>query len=997
MTKLFGIPIDELAAVLVALLATSLAVVGVLALRNRMFFRMGVRNIGRRRGRSALIVVGSMLGTAIIAAALATGDTMGSTVRSSAISALGQADEVIAAKGVATALAAGSEGTTGTRYFPESYADRISRSVAGTGLVDGVAPVIVETIAVQDLTTRQNEPRATLFAGDPVSLKPFGDITSEGQTVSLADLKAGEVYLNADAADELGASAGDSLRVLAGTDFITAKVKAIVRYDGGATDGSGLLLPLSEAQRLLDKPGLVKAVFVSNTGGAESGAKLSSQAIQKMQPTLSELGLEADNTKEDALNAADKAGATFMSMFTTFGSFSIAAGILLIFLIFVMLAAERRGELGIARAVGTRRGHLVQMFLFEGVAYDLIAAAIGVLIGVAVAYGMVLVMASAFGQAFGDFQISYSVKPVSLVVAYSIGVLLTLAVVAFSAWRVSRMNIVTAIRDLPDPPVEKGRRRRWILGLVGVALGGLLAVSGVSAEDSVVLGLGVSLIILSFVPILHALGLPDRAVHTGAGLGLVIWFVLPISRWLFGDMKVNFSMFLLGGLMVVIGATWVIVYNSDLLLGGLASTFGRIRSLAPILRMSVAYPLRSVFRTGVTLAMFTLVVFTIVVGAITTSSFLHATDNIDAFGGGFDIRASTSPASPIADMPGALRFARGVKPDDFTVVSSISDLPVDANQVGTGAKPETYVVHGADRAFLTNTTYTFAARAEGYGSDAAVWQAIQNRRNLAVVDQFVVPRRAQWGFGPMPAFHLTGFYLEDKTFKPVPVTVRDAQTGKALTLTVIGVLSDTAPELMAGIWTSQSTLAPTFGDRVLPTTQLFALRPGVDAQAEAKQLESAFLAHGMQADSLQKLLDDVIGGNLTFNRLIMGFMGLGLIVGVAALGVISARSVVERRQQIGVLRAIGFRRRMVQACFLLESSFIALTAILVGTVLGVVVGHSVISDSRRTPSWEGMAFIVPWWTFAIVFVVVYAVALATTWVPALRASRVYPAEALRYQ
>ena len=66
-----------------------------------------------------------------------------------------------------------------------------------------------------------------------------------------------------------------------------------------------------------------------------------------------------------------------MSMFTTFGSFSIAAGILLIFLIFVMLAAERRGELGIARAIGTRRRHLVQMFLFEGVAYDVVAAAVG--------------------------------------------------------------------------------------------------------------------------------------------------------------------------------------------------------------------------------------------------------------------------------------------------------------------------------------------------------------------------------------------------------------------------------------------------------------------------------------------------------------------------------------------------------------------------------------------------------------------------------------------
>ena len=146
-----------------------------------------------------------------------------------------------------------------------------------------------------------------------------------------------------------------------------------------------------------------------------------------------------------------------MSMFTTFGSFSIAAGILLIFLIFVMLAAERRGELGIARAVGTRRGHLVQMFLYEGLAYDLVAAAVGALLGIAVAFAMVLAMAAAF-NAEADFDISFSVKPTSIFVAYAIGVLLTLAVVAFSAWRVSRMNIVSAIRNLPEPPAT-GKRR----------------------------------------------------------------------------------------------------------------------------------------------------------------------------------------------------------------------------------------------------------------------------------------------------------------------------------------------------------------------------------------------------------------------------------------------------------------------------------------------------------------------------------------------------------
>jgi putative ABC transport system permease protein len=81
MTKLFGIPIETLAVVLAAALGAALVALAVLALRNRIFLRLGIRNIRRRPARSALIVVGSMLGTAIIAAALATGDTMSTIVR----------------------------------------------------------------------------------------------------------------------------------------------------------------------------------------------------------------------------------------------------------------------------------------------------------------------------------------------------------------------------------------------------------------------------------------------------------------------------------------------------------------------------------------------------------------------------------------------------------------------------------------------------------------------------------------------------------------------------------------------------------------------------------------------------------------------------------------------------------------------------------------------------------------------------------------------------
>ena len=92
------------------------------------------------------------------------------------------------------------------------------------------------------------------------------------------------------------------------------------------------------------------------------------------------------------------------------------------------------------------------------------------------------------------------------------------------------------------------------------------------------------------------------------------------------------------------------------------------------------------------------------------------------------------------------------------------------------------------------------------------------------------------------------------------------------------------------------------------------------------------------ADSYKKLVHDAVATSLVIDRLVLGFMGLGLVVGVAALGVIAARSVVERRQQIGVMRAIGFQASAVRLGFLLESGLLAVSSIVVGAALGLAMG-----------------------------------------------------------
>jgi len=412
--------------------------------------------------------------------------------------------------------------------------------------------------------------------------------------------------------------------------------------------------------------------------------------------------------------------------------------------------------------------------------------------------------------------------------------------------------------------------------------------------------------------------------------------------------------------------------------------------------MSMAYPLRARFRTGTTLAMFTLVVFTLVTGSATNGSFVKSID-VDDFGGGFQVRAGTVGAAPVDDMATALQSARGIRSEDITYVGSQSVLAVEAKQLGTGRGFESYLVRGLDPSFLEHTTFGLGGIARAYGSAREVWEAVRDRPGLAVVDSFIVPRRDNFNFGVPPDFALSGFYFEDGKFDPIPIEVFDKQTGKSARLTVIGILKDTAPFEMVGISTSQPTLTSAFPGRTHPTIHYFGLTPGVDPEDAAAKLESAFLENGLEAQSIQEVVDDTVAASLTFNRLIQGFMGLGLIVGVAALGVISARAVVERRQQVGVMRAIGFRRQMVQAAFLLESSFIALTAIVVGTALGLLLAWNIIDDQRQQPSWENLTLHVPWLNLAVIFLVVYAIAIAATLAPAVRASRIRPAEALRYQ
>ncbi len=1156
MEKLFGLSMNLIMVVLLAIVVPVLAAVAVSAWRNRVMLKLGLRNIPRRRAQTVLIIIGIMLSTVIMAAAFGTGDTISFSIRHEAIELLGPIDEII------VSAKANPDDTFGaSSYVPRERFDRLLGELGPLeGDIDGLAPGLGETVPAVNLSNLKSEGRMRVAGVDPDRLNGFGNFGStSGEVVDLRELGRDEGYINDKAAEELDASAGDDLRLIVDGDSVTFRVRGIVDKGGLAGDQSTLIISLDRAQEVFGREGQINSIVVSNRGDAESGVDLSDDvaqglrvifasrevaadllAVLSQEPALEALrerseslkgirkadmerlvtelegGLVSDDlvgllsdekvsdevlkaldrvelaqvqgeadtlfgdlaefhvfeVKQSVMEEAELISSFVTTFFIVLGLFSIMVGVLLIFLIFVMLAAARRTEMGMARAVGAKRRHLVQMFVFEGTAYAVVSAAVGVFIGLAISAVIVLIVNQIIGTFEEDFTFTRHFEVRSAVVAYCLGMVITLATIAVSAFRVSRMNIVSAIRDLPAPegrtrtpwsqvlfaplvaavrPVRTTgsalkalatlhpllamgllvRAARSALSVPGVAMGSLFQVysrsfkqgwlaflmgllltwTGMENDNAASFRIGVSLMILGVGLTVRSLLLRtsmrpdvrDRIAYTTIGVVMLVFWMLPfdILRDVAGDLSAGPEMFFISGISMVAAAVWTVMYNADLLLRALTLATGRIGKLRPVLVTAVAYPMSAKFRTGLTLAMFALVIFTLIVMSILTSVFDVSTVDRETVTGGWDIEGQVNPSTPIEDIHLAIAEAPELRSEDFEAVGGFTGIPIEARQVGAEEQRwRWYAARAADDSFLESTKYEFKLIARGYGPDQRdVWAALREDPSLAVVDSLAVPRRSDFGDSEVP-FQMEGFFYEDDTFDATDIEVRDPRTGEVVPFKVIAVmdqLSDSFGELGLGLFTSKTTLDEAIPFPVPITTYRFRLAEGVDATAVAGALEAAFPEWGMEAEVLKKVIEDNAGAQRAFNYIFTGFMGLGLLVGIAALGVISLRAVVERRQQIGVLRAIGYRRQMIQLSFLLESSFVALLGTAIGVGLGTVISYNIVNDVREQESIETLRFTIPWLQIIAIIAVAYVFSLAATFLPARQASRIYPAEALRYE
>ncbi|MGH2640376.1 MAG: ABC transporter permease [Actinomycetota bacterium] len=929
-----------------------LAPLAVSAARQRTLFSMAVRNIGRRRAEAILVVAGALLGTAIITSSLVVGDVIEASFADVARTQYGPIDITLTPE----------EGTI----------DDVAAAVDAGDIrgIDGLLAVTTATATLEAPEGAVAVPQVQVVELDLAAARTFGSDPAITGVIDAGALEAGQIVINERTASELDAVAGDALRLHAYGSAIDMTLTRVVPEVGFAGYGGALVAPGTVTGLARDTTAAAASprqrLLVSLDGGVFDTRALSDLVVADLRAAVAAVpGVEVEAPKALVLDDAERQGAGLTEVFSLIGIFSVLAGILLLINLFVMLAEERKTELGMLRAVGFTRRRLTRAFAIEGSFYAIAAAALGAVAGLGIGWLVAFVAGPIFGAAKGS---SYPlvIEPMSLAIGAGTGLIISLVTIWVTSLRIARLNIIRAIRDLPEPKVTRARTRTMVLGAVGIVVGAAAASLGYLNENPFALVLGVPVLAFSAAPLLRRL-LPERSARLLVAGTVLAWglLVYPLFPAIMGGS--DMLIFVVQGVVLTVGAV-SLASSLDRVWTFAVERLGRGgRGLAP--RLGIAYPLARRFRTSMLLGMFSLVIFTVTI--LTSFSIALASNTgvtVERISAGFDVMVDTNPTNPIdADVLAAR--------DDVTAIAGLTRGVANFEVAHLDGTTE-WAISGFDLDLLRRGTPGLFRRGDAYPTDADVYLAVLNDPSLAIVpENFLVA-------GVDVAVLDVG-----DTF-----TVIEPGSGEPHELT-IAALGET-DWLENGALVSRELTTELFGERDIVTRYYVGVADGADADVVASSVNGAFLEQGADADTFTALINAGASKLTGFLALLRGFLGFGLLVGIAGLGVVMVRAVRERRQEIGMLRAMGFRAGLIRTAMLSEAGLIAVQGTVIGAVLGLITTRQLLMASDSFGD-VPIPFLVPWLGLAVILALPLAASLAVTAWPATRAARIRPAVALR--
>jgi putative ABC transport system permease protein len=399
----------------------------------------------------------------------------------------------------------------------------------------------------------------------------------------------------------------------------------------------------------------------------------------------------------------------------------------------------------------------------------------------------------------------------------------------------------------------------------------------------------------------------------------------------------------------------------------------------PVALYSLKNPTRKINRTGLMISIFTLVIFLIVALSI---NIAIQQESIEAVSfnerGGYDILGES--AIPI-ELNLSSELERMENNIDAPILNnvSITEIKVVGPPGGTCSNMNVRYpprLLGVSSEFILENKFEFMESLKDDSDSIDIWRSLDKN-----------PEENS-GRIPIVVDYNTLVWIYSGSLGEVyEIQVED---GSTVELEVIAVLENT---IFGGTFImSEENLDELFPKTATYQYILFKVQKNGEATPEqvAIDLELALDQYGFDAQAIRQLILENREYERSFMSLFQAYLGLGLILGIIGLGVVMARNVQERRYEIGVLRTIGYTKKMLLKSFILELSFISILSSIIGLLAGVFSTFLVFG------TWTGhnYNFVIPWSDLIFLLIIVYIISLLSALYPAYRASTLPPAQAL---
>jgi len=612
---------------------------------------------------------------------------------------------------------------------------------------------------------------------------------------------------------------------------------------------------------------------------------------------LSSLGLSVKPIKEHGVRAAS--GTTpFSGLFIGFSFFLIGAATILIGLLFRLGIERRVKSTGLLLALGLSPRAVLLLLVAEGLAMIVLGGLVGSAAGIGYAHLMVYGLTHWWVGAVGTSFLAVDVRVGSLLAGFGISAAVALAAIVVSARGLLKLPARDLLAGVVRGPLDQaeavGRSRRVLWISSGIAVAGL--VCGIVVPDSVL----------------------SREAFSGLSIRIVVFFVLGISL-LVASLAV---------LAVVLGR------GRDGGLGG--------RGLGAITRLGFRNAARHRSRSVLSVSMIASAAFLITAVAAGRRDPVAEWPDAGTGGGGFLLVAESS--QPIVFDPGSadgrvkLELDEGLDAQRRALLETM-DLHAFRMKVGEESsclnlyQTRLPTILGMSRRTIDRGGFRFV----GAGEENP-WKLLEE-----------VPQSADAEDGALglPVFPVMGDMntLQYSLHKSVGDQIAyPDEENPTLWLKIVGMLD--ASVFQGVLVMSEEHFRVAFPEEagfryfLVGDTRFGAAGepPGDLAELDAVRrgqvelLESKLGEYGFDAEAVVERLGRFLSVQNTYLATFQVLGGLGLLLGTIGLATVMQRNVLERRSELALLRAVGYRRSGLRWLVLSENAFLLMWGLVSGTI-----------------------------------------------------------------